>query len=50
VGWPNAITNTPPGGQDTLVATADCKAQAISYAILVKDSLGGQYTFVMTLQ
>lgn len=50
VGWPNANTITPPGGQDTLVATAGCKPQAISYAILVKDSLGGQYTFVMTLQ
>lgn len=50
VGWPNANTNTPPGREDTLVATADCKPQAISYAILVKDSLGGQYTFVMTLQ
>jgi serine/threonine-protein kinase len=50
VGWPNTITNTPPGGQDTLVATSDCKPQAVSYAVLVKDSLGGQYTFVMTLQ
>ena len=50
VGWPNATTNTPPGGQATLVATAGCKPQAVSYAILVKDSLGGQYTFVMTLQ
>jgi eukaryotic-like serine/threonine-protein kinase len=50
VGWPNATTITPPGGQATLVATADCKPQAVSYAILVKDSLGGQYTFVMTLQ
>lgn len=50
VGWPNATTITPPGGQDTLVATAGCKPQAVSYAILVKDSLGGQYTFVMTLQ
>lgn len=50
VGWPTATINTPPGGQDTLVATADCKPQAVSYAVLVKDSLGGQYTFVMTLQ
>ena len=50
VGWPTATINTPPGGQATLVATADCKPQAISYAVLIKDSLGGQYTFVMTLQ
>lgn len=50
VPWPNATTTTPPGGQATLVATAGCKPQAVSYAILVKDSLGGQYTFVMTLQ
>jgi serine/threonine protein kinase len=50
VGWPSATTNTPPGGQDTLKATADCKPQAVSSAVLVKDSLGGQYTFVMTLQ
>ncbi len=50
VGWPNATTITPPGGQDTIMATADCKPQAVSYAILVKDSLGSQYTFVMTLQ
>jgi serine/threonine-protein kinase len=50
VGWPNATTTIPAGGQDTLVATADCKPQAISYAILVKDSLGDQYTFVLTLQ
>jgi serine/threonine protein kinase len=50
VGWPTATITTPPRGQDTLVATADCKPQAVSYAILVKDSLGRQYTFVMTLQ
>jgi eukaryotic-like serine/threonine-protein kinase len=50
VSWPTLTTTTPPGGQDTLVATADCKPQAVSYAILVKDSLGGQYTFIMTLQ
>jgi serine/threonine-protein kinase len=50
VGWPTATTNTPPGGQNTLVVTADCKPDSISYAVLVQDSLGGQYTFVMTLQ
>jgi serine/threonine-protein kinase len=50
VDWPNATTLTPPGGHATLVATADCKQPAVSYAILVKDSLGDQYTFVMTLQ
>ena len=50
VGWPTATTTTPPGGQDTLMVTSDCKPQAVSYAVLVKDSLGEQYTFVMTLQ
>jgi serine/threonine protein kinase len=50
VGWPTATTDTPPGGQNTLVVTADCKSEPVSYAVLVKDSLGGQYTFVMTLQ
>lgn len=50
VGWPNATTTTPPGGHDTLVATADCKPQSVSYAILVKDTIGSPYTFVMTLQ
>lgn len=50
VGWPTTTTSAPPGGQNTLVVTADCKAQAISYAVLVKDTLGGQYTFIMTIQ
>jgi serine/threonine protein kinase len=50
VGWPTATVSAPPGGQNTLVVTADCKPTAVSYAVLVKDSLGGQYTFVMTLQ
>jgi len=50
VGWPTATTSTPPGGRDTIVATAGCKPQAVSYAVLVKDSLGEQYTFAMTLQ
>jgi serine/threonine-protein kinase len=50
VGWPTATTNAPAGGQNTLVVTADCKPTPVSYAILVKDSLGGQYAFVMTLQ
>lgn len=50
VGWPTATITTPPGGQATLVATVDCKPQTVSYAVLVKDSFGGQYTFVTTLQ
>jgi len=50
VGWPTAATNTPPNGQDTLVVTSDCKPQPLSYTILVNDSLGGQYSFVMTVQ
>ena len=50
VGWPTATTSTPPNGQDTLVVTSDCKPQSVSYSILVKDSLGGQYSFDMTVQ
>ena len=50
VDWPPAITNTPPYGQNTLVVTSGCKPTSISYTIVVTDSLGGQYTFVMTLQ
>jgi serine/threonine-protein kinase len=50
VDWPPTTTNAPPGGHNTLVVTADCKPTSVSYAVLVKDSLGGQYTFVMTLQ
>jgi serine/threonine-protein kinase len=50
VSWPTATTSTPPGGQDTLVVTADCKPQPVSYTVLVNDSLGGQYSFTMTIQ
>jgi serine/threonine-protein kinase len=50
VAWPTATTSTPPSGQDTLVVTADCRPQPVSYTILVNDSLGGQYSFTMTVQ
>ena len=50
VGWPTATTTTPPQGKDTLVVTSGCKPTATSYTVVVKDSLGGQYSFVMTVQ
>jgi eukaryotic-like serine/threonine-protein kinase len=50
VSWPSATTIIQPGGQDTLVVTADCKPTQVSYTILVNDSLGSQYSFTMTVQ
>ncbi|HEV8191766.1 MAG TPA: hypothetical protein VGP82_09820 [Ktedonobacterales bacterium] len=47
VGWPTATTNTPPGGQDTLAVTSDCKTKPATIA--VNDSLGNQYTVAMTV-
>ncbi len=51
VGWPS--NNSPgiaPGGRDTLLASADCKAQPVSFAILMTDTLGNQYPFVLKVQ
>lgn len=50
VAWPTATTSTPPGEQNALVVTADCKPTPVTYTILVSDSLGGQYSFTMTIQ
>lgn len=50
VGWPIGPYTTSPGTPSSLVVTADCKPAAVSSAILVTDSLGNQYTFIMTLQ
>lgn len=50
VGWPTETVNVPPQGQSTLVVTTNCKPNPVSYTIVVNDSLGGQYTFTMTVQ
>ncbi len=48
--WPPPTTNIAPGGQSIVVVTAPCKPTAVSYGVLVQDSLGDHYTFVLTLQ
>jgi hypothetical protein len=51
VGWPsNKSPGIAPGGRDTLLASADCKAQPVSFAILMTDTLGNQYPFVLKVQ
>jgi serine/threonine protein kinase len=51
MGWPkNLQPGIPPHGTDTLTATSNCQAQPKFYGILLADSLGGQYTFVLQLQ
>lgn len=47
VNWPTATTTTPPGGQDTLAVSSDCKTKFAT--VVVNDSLGNQYTFAMTV-
>ena len=51
MGWPkNLQPGIPPHGTDTLTATSNCQAQPKFYGILLTDSLGGQFTFVLQLQ
>jgi protein kinase-like protein len=51
LGWPgNKSPGIAPGGRDTLVASADCKATPVSFAILMTDTLGNQYPFVLRVQ
>ena len=51
MGWPKNIQpGIPPHGTDTLTATSNCQPQPKVYGILLTDSLGGQYTFVLQLQ
>jgi serine/threonine protein kinase len=51
MGWPkNLQPGIPPHGTDTVTATAKCQPQPKPYGILLTDSLGGQYTFVLQLQ
>jgi serine/threonine protein kinase len=50
-GWPkNLQPGIPPHGTDTLTASSHCQPQPKYYGILLTDSLGGQYTFVLQLQ
>ena len=51
LGWPtNKSPGIAPGGRDTLVASADCRAQPVAFAILMTDTLGNQYPFVLQVQ
>jgi serine/threonine-protein kinase len=48
--WPKDLQpGIPPGGTDTFTATSNCQPQPKSYAILLTDTLGDQYTFVLQL-
>jgi tRNA A-37 threonylcarbamoyl transferase component Bud32 len=50
--WPQDTSpGIPPSGSDTLTVSADCRGQAPqSVPIVVQDTLGQQYTFVVQLQ
>jgi serine/threonine protein kinase len=49
--WPQDTTpGIAPGGTDTLTVTADCKHQAQSFYVVVKNTLGGEYTLVLNVQ
>jgi len=51
VGWPSDVTpGILPGHSDTLSAIANCQPQTQSYGILLTDTLGDQYTFVLQLR
>jgi serine/threonine protein kinase len=49
--WPKDLQpGIPPGGSDTLTATSNCQPQPKVSGILVTDTRGDQYTFVLQLQ
>ena len=49
--WPkDLLPGIAPGHTDTLIATSNCQPQPKPYAILLTDTLGDQYTFVLQLQ
>jgi hypothetical protein len=51
LGWPtNKTPGIAPGGRDTLLASADCKTPPVVCAILMTDTLGNHYPFVLQLQ
>src|SRR5262249_45963772 len=50
-GWPGDVSpGIAPGGRDALPATGDCKPQPQSFGILVTDTRGNQYTFVLQVR
>jgi hypothetical protein len=49
--WPKDLQpGIPPGGRDTLTAMSNCQPQPKDSGILLTDTLGDQYTFVLQLQ
>jgi serine/threonine-protein kinase len=49
--WPKDLQpGIPPGGHDTLTAISNCQPQLKDSGILLTDTLGDQYTFVLQLQ
>jgi hypothetical protein len=51
VGWPSDTSpGVAPGSHDTLTATSDCQPQSQSFAVLMTDTRGNQYTFVLQVQ
>jgi len=49
--WPKDLQpGIPPGGTDTLTATSNCQTPPKSYGILLTDTLGDQYLFVLQVQ
>jgi serine/threonine protein kinase len=49
--WPKDLQpGIPPGGTVTLSAISNCQPQPKLYGILLTDTLGDQYTFVLQLQ
>jgi hypothetical protein len=49
--WPKDLQpGIPPGGTDTLTAMSNCQPQPKDSGILLTDTLGDQYTFVLQLQ
>jgi hypothetical protein len=48
--WPkDTQPGIPPGGTDTLTATSKCPSVPKLYGILMTDTLGDHYTFVLQL-
>ena len=51
MGWPKDLQpGIAPGGRDTLTAMSNCQPQPQDSGILLTDTLGDQYTFVLQLQ
>ena len=51
IDWPKDLQpGIAPGGRDTLTAMSNCQPQPHDSGILLTDTLGDQYTFVLQLQ